>query len=63
VIFSGEAENMPTYTFTQDEVRIAHEQWGCNCGPAAMAFALQIGLEPVRHAIPLFAERRYTSPR
>lgn len=53
---------MPTYTFTEDEARAAHEEWGCNCGPAALAFAMQAKLDVVRPAIPHFAERRYTSP-
>ncbi len=53
---------MPTYTFNEKEARAAYDEWGCNCGPAALAFALQVGLDAVRHAIPHFAERRYTSP-
>jgi hypothetical protein len=50
-----------TYPFTE-EAEDANEEWGCNCGPTALAFALQRPLEDVRHAIPDFAERRYTSP-
>ena len=53
---------MPTYTFNEADARAAHEEWGCNCGPTALAFALQVKLGAVRHAIPKFAERRYTSP-
>ncbi len=53
---------MPKYTFNEQQARAAFEEWGCNCGPAALAFALQTDLETVRHAIPHFAERRYTSP-
>ncbi len=53
---------MPTYTFTEEQARAAYDEWGCNCGPTALAFALQVNLEAVRHAIPGFAERRYTSP-
>lgn len=53
---------MPTYPFTEDEARAAREAWGCNCGPTALAFALQTTLEAVKPAIPAFAERRYTSP-
>lgn len=53
---------MPTYTFTQEDAQRAYEEWGCNCGPAALAFALQTTLYAVRHAIPKFDERRYTSP-
>lgn len=51
-----------SYPFTEDDAREAFENWGCNCGPAALAFALQTTLDRVRDAIPLFDERRYTSP-
>lgn len=40
----------------------AHEEWGCNCGPTSLAFALQVSLAAVRHAIPGFEEKKYTSP-
>lgn len=53
---------MPSCTFTAEEFKAAHEAWGCNCGPAALAFALQTTLAAVRPAIPQFEERRYTSP-
>jgi hypothetical protein len=50
------------YPFTEEEARAAHEEWGCNCGPTALAFALQKPLADVRDAIPSFDDRRYTSP-
>jgi hypothetical protein len=53
---------MPTYTFTEEQARTAHDEWGCNCGPTALAFALQTTLEAVRYALPDFPARRYTSP-
>jgi hypothetical protein len=53
---------MPNLTFTEEEAREAQREWGCNCGPAALAFALQVKLGAVRHAIPEFDGRRYTSP-
>lgn len=53
---------MFTYPFTEEQFRAAVEEWNCNCGPSALAFALQIGLDKVRHAIPGFAEKHYTSP-
>lgn len=53
---------MLTYTFTEDDVQAAHDEWGANCGPTALAFALQIPLDDVRDAIPGFDDKRYTSP-
>jgi hypothetical protein len=50
------------YPFTEKEANAAFDEWGCNCGPASLAFALQVNLDAVRHAIPGFAEKRYTSP-
>jgi hypothetical protein len=55
-------EFRPNYPFTGADVRRAAEEWGCNCGPAALAFALQVPLERVRGAIPGFESKRYTSP-
>lgn len=49
------------YPFTQEEAIAAHREWGCNCGPSALAFALQIGLDQVRPLIPGFDEKRYTN--
>lgn len=51
-----------TYPFSEEEFQRAAEEWGCNCGPSALAFALQIPLDRVRHAIPGFESKRYTSP-
>lgn len=53
---------MPTYTFTAEEAQAAYDEWGCNCGPAALAFALQVPLDAVRTLIPDFEQKRYTSP-
>lgn len=50
------------YPFTQAEFEAASKGWGANCGPGALAFALQVGLDVVRPAIPEFDARRYTSP-
>jgi hypothetical protein len=50
------------YPFTEDDLAVAYNKWHCNCGPSALAFALQISLDKVRGAIPGFEERRYTSP-
>jgi hypothetical protein len=50
------------YPFTEEDAQRAYDEWGCNCGPTALAFALQIPLDAVRSLIPDFEERRYTSP-
>lgn len=51
-----------TYPFTEAEMERAATEWGANCGPSALAFALQVPIESVRHAIPDFEDRHYTSP-
>lgn len=55
---------MPTYTFSETDMQQAHNEWGCNCGPSALAFALQRPLDYVRRAMALvgFDDKRYTSP-
>lgn len=50
------------YPFTEEESQAAYDCWGANCGPNSLAFALQVKLEAVRHAIPGFEEKLYTSP-
>lgn len=50
------------YTFDEKDMLTAAEEWGCNCGPSALAFTLQVKLDAVRYAIPKFDDRRYTSP-
>lgn len=53
---------MATYPFTQDQAQEAYDQWGCNCGPAALAFALQSSLDHAHALIPGFDDKKYTSP-
>lgn len=50
------------YPFTQEEFERAAAEWGCNCGPSALAFALRQGLGVARWAIPDFERKGYTSP-
>lgn len=50
------------YTFTEADIERAAEEWGCNCGPSALAFAAQTTLSAVRGMIPEFEKRGYTSP-
>lgn len=51
-----------TYPFTQEEAEAAFNEWGCNCGPTALGFALQLPLSKIRPLILGFDEKRYTSP-
>lgn len=53
---------LPT-RFTLADAEAAEQEWGCNCGPAALAAILGLTLDEVRPAIPKFEERGYTSPR
>lgn len=53
---------MLTYPFSEAESSKAYDEWGANCGPNALAFALQCSLGEVRPLIPGFEEKRYTSP-
>lgn len=48
--------------FTIADLHRAMEEWGCNCGPSALAFAIRSDLETARRAIPDFDRKRYTSP-
>lgn len=50
------------YNVTRAEIDAAHDEWGCNCGPSALAVALRLPINAVRHAIPGFEAKHYTSP-
>jgi hypothetical protein len=50
------------YPFTEAEMQAAADEWNANCGPSALAFALQIPVARVRGTIPGFEEKGYTSP-
>lgn len=49
---------------TAEQIQDANKDWGCNCGPTALAFALQKDLETVRKAVfeVGFYEKRYMNP-
>ena len=51
---------MKLYFGEQDVIR-ANKQWGCNCGPAALAAALGLTLEQVRPFMGPFELRGYTN--
>lgn len=50
------------YPFSESDFKTAADEWGCNCGPTALAFVLGAPLSYVKGIIPHFKERRYTSP-
>lgn len=50
------------YPFTESESEHAHNVWGANCGPNALAFALGIHIDKVRGKIPDFEKKQYTNP-
>jgi hypothetical protein len=45
--------------FGQAEVEAAHNEWGCNCGPAALAAVMGLTLDEVRLCLGDFEERGY----
>lgn len=51
-----------TYPFTEADSNRAHDEWGANCGPNALAFALGVHIDKVRGTIPGFEEKHYTNP-
>jgi hypothetical protein len=51
-----------SYTFSEEDAERAAKEWGCNCGPTALAFATRRHIEAVKDAIPCFTEKGYTSP-
>ena len=44
------------------DLAAAHKEWGCNCGPSALAAALNLRCADVRDAFGDFDERRYVNP-
>mgnify|MGYP003144144550 CR=1 FL=1 len=48
--------------FDQEQCEAAYNDWGCNCGPSALAAALGVTLDRAHELIPEFDSRRYTSP-
>lgn len=50
--------------FTEEDARLAWENWGCNCGPSALAACLGLTLDDVRPAVEKvgFAAKKYVSP-
>jgi hypothetical protein len=48
--------------FTQQDAERASDEWGCNCGPSAIAAILQLTLDEVRPHMGDFETKRYTNP-
>jgi hypothetical protein len=48
--------------FTADDARRAHEEWGCNCGPGALAAIAGLTLAEARPHLQGFDAKRYTNP-
>lgn len=55
---------LPTLRFTEADAHRAFREFGCNCGPSALAAILGKTLEEIRPAVETvgFAEKRYMSP-
>jgi hypothetical protein len=57
---SGKELAPPRFTLTDAER--AHDEWGCNCGPASLAAIMGLTLDEVRWNMGDFESKRYTNP-
>lgn len=48
--------------FTQADGIRAHEDWGCNCGPGALAAIMGMTLDQIRPHMGDFEKKSYTNP-
>jgi len=48
--------------FTVAEADSAYEEWGCNCGPTAIAAIMGLTLDELRPHLGDFERKRYTNP-
>jgi hypothetical protein len=48
--------------FTEADAQRAFDEWGCNCGPGALAAVMGMTLDEVRPYLNGFDEKRYTNP-
>jgi hypothetical protein len=48
--------------FNAEDLRRANAEWGCNCGPTALAAILGLTLAEVRSHLGQFETKRYTNP-
>jgi len=49
--------------FTVEDIDRANDEWGCNCGPAAIAAILMMTPDQVRPHMGDFERKRYTNPQ
>lgn len=54
---------MPKPKFTLEDVERANAEWGCNCGPAAIAAITDRTLDEVRPHMGDFESKQYTNPK
>src|SRR5262249_24538420 len=47
--------------FDQQTARRAYDEWGCNCGPSALAAVMGLSLDEIRPCMGPFEQRRYTN--
>lgn len=55
-------ERPPFLPFMRRDAEAAHSEWGCNCGPAAIAAVMGLKLDEVRPFMGDFERKRYTNP-
>lgn len=48
--------------YTVDDAERAHDEWGANCGPGALAAITGLSLDEVRQHLHGFEQKRYTNP-
>lgn len=53
---------MALQTFDEEDSRRAYADWGANCGPNALAFALGMTLDEIRPHMGDFEKKYYTNP-
>lgn len=53
---------IPALKFTEADAHRAHEEWGSNCGPGAIAAVLGMSLDELRPHLEQFEQRGYTNP-
>lgn len=51
-----------TLQFTLADAQRASDEWGCNCGPSALAAIAGLTLDEVRPLMGDFEKKRYTNP-